>query len=69
MRENGSDLRRLADEIGVSTMELAVAADLHPQTLYRVYNGDKVARSTLNRIRNALSQLQERLNSKSKVAG
>lgn len=50
-------------------MELAVEADLHPATIYRAYNGDKVSRSTLNRVRKALGQLQERLSPKSKVAG
>lgn len=69
MRDDGSDLKRLQAELGFSTMEVAVAADLHPQTLYRVYNGHKVNRSTVNRVRKALSQLQERLGPKAKAVG
>jgi predicted transcriptional regulator len=60
MKHFGSELRRQQEEMGVSTMEVAVAADLHPQTLYRVYNGSRVSRATVNRVRKALEALREK---------
>ncbi len=67
---NRSDLRKMQKKIGATTMEVAIAADLHPQTLYRVYNGDEtISRNTINRVRKALSYLQGQLGATSKIAG
>lgn len=69
MFENGSELRKKKKAIGVSTMEIAIVADLHPQTVNRVFLNDGVSRNTVNRVRKALSQLQERLSFNSKAVG
>lgn len=71
MEIDGSKLRKLQEELDVNTMDVAVTADLHPQTIYRVYNNDPtVSRNTVKRVRKALSHLQEKLTpSNSKSAG
>lgn len=53
--------------MGLSTMEVAVAADLHPQTLYKVYNGSRVSRATLNRVRKALEALREQIHQRAQA--
>lgn len=67
MKHAGSDLRKQQEEMGLSTMEVAVAADLHPQTLYKVYNGSRVSRATLNRVRKALEALREQIHQRAQA--
>ena len=71
MEYDGSKLRKVQEDLEISTIDVAVAAELHPQTVYRVYlNDPKVSRKSVNLVRKALVQLQERLApSKSKAAG
>jgi len=71
MRDEGTNLKKLQEELDVSVMEIAQAADLHPQTVYKVLGNGGAGRNSVNRVKRALGQLQERLGpkSKSKAAG
>lgn len=69
MKDDGFDLKKLQEDLDVSVMEIAQAADLHPQTVYKVLGNFGAGRNSVKRVRKALSQLQEGLKAKSKVAG
>lgn len=69
MSNDGGELRKLHNELGVSIAEVAVAADLNPQTVYKVYRNGGANRSSVNRVRKTLLEFQERLSFKSKSVG
>ncbi len=62
MFENGETLRKMRDALDLSTMEIAVEADLHPQTVNRVFLNDGVSRKTVHRVRKAIDQFRKKLN-------
>lgn len=61
--------KKRREELGASVMDVAQAADLHPQTVYKIENGGSANRNSVNRVRKALSHLQERQGAQTKSAG
>lgn len=60
MKDGGSELKKTQEELGITVIEIAEAADLHPQTVYKVLGNYGAGRNSVNRVRKALSQLQEK---------
>lgn len=65
---DGKELKQKQDELEVSILEVALAADLTPQTVYRVYRND-ASRKSANMVRKALTRMHERRSLKSKSVG
>lgn len=65
MKNDAFNLKRLQEELDLSVMELATAADLHPQTVYRVLGNDGASRNSVKRVRKILNELKI----KSKASG
>jgi len=68
MKDDGQELKKLQDEHDINILEIALEADLNPQTIYKVYRNEASRRSA-NRVRKALNQLLERQSSKVKAVG
>lgn len=68
MRDAGEDLKKLQEELDVSVMEIAQAADLHPQTVYKVLGNGGAGRNSIKRVKKALNELRDRSPAKAKTA-
>lgn len=68
MSNDGAEMKRIQVELDVSITEIALAADVHPQTVYKVFANQGASRNSVNRVRKALSALQERSKSAKRVA-
>jgi predicted transcriptional regulator len=66
MRDDGSDLKRLKDELDVNATEIAFEANLNPQTVYAVLRNEASSNS-VNRVRKALRSIQEKRNARAKT--
>lgn len=69
MKDDAVDLKKLQEELDVSVMDIAQAADLHPQTVYKVLGNHGANRNSVKRVRKALHQLKEKLETGPKAAG
>lgn len=61
MRDEGVDLKKLQEDLEVSVMEIAQAADLHPQTVYKVLGNGAATRNSVSRVRKALIEMRDKL--------
>lgn len=69
MKTDGRELQAIQNTLEVSPESVCQEADVSMSTLYKVYSNKRVSRSSVNRVRKALTQLQERFRPSSKVAG
>jgi len=58
MKLDGDNLRKLLDEKDLSIVEVAQAADLNPQTLYRTTGKKELSRKSLRKLTAAIDQLR-----------
>jgi hypothetical protein len=65
--DNGNEMKKRQEELGLSILEVALAAELTPQTVYRVYK-DGASRKSTNLVRRALTELKASRYVKSKSA-
>lgn len=65
MRDDGSQLEKLRHTLDISVIEIAQAADLHPQTVYKVLGNLGAGRNSVKRVRKVLYEFGASLKSKS----